>query len=73
MVFRFGEVELTPTIEEILNSYESVAMCSKRKRHPDTDLLNPITWDFAKINGQAHWPEYTIQKFLLSIWACKGL
>ena len=49
MVFQFGEVELTPTIEEILISYESIAMCNKRKRHPDTDLLNPITWDFAKI------------------------
>ncbi|XP_069152847.1 uncharacterized protein [Solanum lycopersicum] len=42
MVFRFGEMELRPTIEEILISYESVAMCNKRKRHPDTDLLNPI-------------------------------
>ena len=49
MVFRFGEVELTPTIEEILISYESVAMCNKRKRHPDTDLPHPIIWDFAKI------------------------
>ena len=34
MVFRFREVELTPTIEEILISYESVAMCNKRKRQP---------------------------------------
>ena len=49
MVFRFGEVELTPTIEEILISYESIAMCNKRKRHPDTDVLNPIIWDFAEI------------------------
>ena len=40
---------MTPTIEEILISYESVAMLNKRKRHPDTDLLNPITWDFTKI------------------------
>ena len=48
-VFRFGEVELTPTIEEILINYESVSMCNKRKRHPDTDLVNPITWDFTKI------------------------
>ena len=49
MVFRFGEVELTPTIEEILTSYESVAMCNKRKRHPDTNLLNTIIWDFVKV------------------------
>ena len=52
MVFPLGEVELTPTIKEILISYESVAMCNKRKRHPDTDLLNPIIWDFAKIKRE---------------------
>ncbi|XP_015089781.1 uncharacterized protein LOC107032720 isoform X1 [Solanum pennellii] len=49
MVFWFGEVELTPTIQKVLISYESVAMCNKRKRHPNTDLLYPIIWDFAKI------------------------
>ena len=49
MVFRFGEVELTPTIEEILISYESVSTCNKRKRQSDTDLLNPIIWDFTRI------------------------
>ena len=49
MVFRLGEVELTPIIEEVLISYESVSMCNKRKRHPDTDLLNLIIWDFTKI------------------------
>ena len=49
MIFRFGEVELTPTIEEVLTSYKSVSMCNKRKRHPETDLLNPIIWDFTKI------------------------
>ncbi|KAK4732014.1 hypothetical protein R3W88_025002 [Solanum pinnatisectum] len=41
MVFRFGEVELTPTIDEVLASYESVGMCNKRKHQPDTDLLFP--------------------------------
>ncbi|KAK4739457.1 hypothetical protein R3W88_003154 [Solanum pinnatisectum] len=44
MVFRFGEVELTPTIDEVLASYESVGMCNKRKRQPDTDLLFPKMW-----------------------------
>ncbi|KAH0678510.1 hypothetical protein KY284_019595 [Solanum tuberosum] len=49
MVFRFGEVELTPTIDEVLASYESVGMCNKRKRQPDTDILFPKVWDFAEI------------------------
>ncbi|KAH0735660.1 hypothetical protein KY285_011367 [Solanum tuberosum] len=49
MVFRFGEVELTPTIDEVLASYESVGMCNKRKHQPDTDLLFPKVWDFAEI------------------------
>ncbi|KAK4725509.1 hypothetical protein R3W88_028288 [Solanum pinnatisectum] len=44
MVFRFGEVELTPTIDEVLASYESVGMCNKRKHQPDTDLLFPKIW-----------------------------
>ena len=49
MVLRFEEVEFTLTKEEVLRSYESVSMCNKRKRHPDTDLPHPIIWDFAKI------------------------
>ncbi|KAK4731073.1 hypothetical protein R3W88_024061 [Solanum pinnatisectum] len=49
MVFRFGEVEMTPTIEEVLARYESVDMCNKRKFKPNTDLLFPKTWDFAEI------------------------
>ena len=49
MVFRFREVELTLTIEEVLIRYESISMCNKRKQHPDTNLLNPIIWDFAEI------------------------
>ena len=49
MVFRLGEVELTPIIEEVLISYESVATCNKSKRHPDTNLLDPKIWNFAKI------------------------
>ena len=40
IVFQFGEVKMTPTIEDILTSYEIIAMCNKRKRQPDTDLLN---------------------------------
>ncbi|KAK4711170.1 hypothetical protein R3W88_005683 [Solanum pinnatisectum] len=49
MVFRFGEVEMMPTIEEVLASYESVDMCNKRKRQPDTDILFPKIWNFAEI------------------------
>ncbi|KAK4727085.1 hypothetical protein R3W88_032002 [Solanum pinnatisectum] len=49
MVFRFGDVEMTLTIEEVLASYESVDMCNKRKHQPNTDLLFPKTWDFAEI------------------------
>lgn len=41
MVFRFGDVELTPTLEEIIASYESVGMCNKRKPELDKDLLIP--------------------------------
>ena len=40
---------MTPTIEEVLISYESVSMCNKRKHQPNTDLLNPKIWDFAEI------------------------
>lgn len=29
VVFRFGDVELTPTLEEMLASYESIGMCIK--------------------------------------------
>ncbi|KAH0727881.1 hypothetical protein KY290_003595 [Solanum tuberosum] len=49
MVFWFREVEMTPTIEEVMASYESVDMCNKRKRQPDTDILFPKTWDFAEM------------------------
>ncbi|KAH0695270.1 hypothetical protein KY285_022367 [Solanum tuberosum] len=52
MVFRFGEVEMTPTIEEVIASYESVDMCNKSKRQPDTDLLFPKIWDFAETKGK---------------------
>ena len=51
-VFRFGEVELMPTIEEVLISYESVAMFNKRRGHLDTDLLNPI---MLKLKKSCHW------------------
>ncbi|KAH0764718.1 hypothetical protein KY285_000589 [Solanum tuberosum] len=49
MVFRFGKVELTPTIDKVLASFESVGMCNKRKHQPDTDLLFPKIWDFTEI------------------------
>lgn len=44
MVFLFGDVELTPTLEEVLGSYESVGMCNKRKSMPDSDILIPKAW-----------------------------
>lgn len=31
VVFRFGDVELTPAIEEVVASYESIGMCKKRR------------------------------------------
>ncbi|KAH0683586.1 hypothetical protein KY290_022206 [Solanum tuberosum] len=43
MVFRFREVEMMMTIEEVLASSESVGMCNKRRFKPDTDLLFPKT------------------------------
>ncbi|CAN4077201.1 unnamed protein product [Withania somnifera] len=49
MVFRFGDVELTPTIEEVLYSYESVHTHVKRKNNPDNDLLIPLIWYRAQI------------------------
>ena len=45
MVFRFGDVELTPTIEEVLICYESIEMCFKRKEKPDKNILVPSVWD----------------------------
>ncbi|KAK4737675.1 hypothetical protein R3W88_001372 [Solanum pinnatisectum] len=74
MVFRFGEVEMTPTIEEVLASYESVDMCNKRKRQLNTDLLFPKTWNFAEIKEKlslvkANWmdklfePNIPLRKF----------
>uniref|UniRef100_M0ZX33 Uncharacterized protein n=1 Tax=Solanum tuberosum TaxID=4113 RepID=M0ZX33_SOLTU len=31
MVFRFGDVEMTPTVEEIRDCLDNVGMCQKRK------------------------------------------
>lgn len=38
MVFRFGNVELSLTIEEVVASYESVVMCNKRMSKSDSDI-----------------------------------
>lgn len=43
-VFRFGDIELTPTLEEVLASYESIGMCNKRKSKPDNGILIPKVW-----------------------------
>ena len=45
MVFHFGDVELTPTIEEVLICCESIEMCFKRKEKPDKNNLVPAVWD----------------------------
>ena len=45
MVFRFGDVELTPTIKKVLIFYESIEMCFKRKEKPDKNILVPAVWD----------------------------
>ncbi|KAH0694243.1 hypothetical protein KY285_021340 [Solanum tuberosum] len=41
MVFRFGHVEMTPTVEEIRDCQDNVRMCQKRKNHPDHHILLP--------------------------------
>ncbi|WMV15656.1 hypothetical protein MTR67_009041 [Solanum verrucosum] len=35
MVFRFGDGEITPTIEEIQDCLETIGMYKKKKKHPD--------------------------------------
>ncbi|KAH0665734.1 hypothetical protein KY285_026940 [Solanum tuberosum] len=48
MVFKFGEVEMTPTIKEVLASHESVGMYNKRRFQPDTDLLFPKNMELCR-------------------------
>ncbi|KAK4736923.1 hypothetical protein R3W88_000620 [Solanum pinnatisectum] len=64
MVFRFGEVELTPTIDEVLASYESVGMCNKRKYQPDTDLLFPKIWVVLSIRTRKGTRSYALSRVL---------
>lgn len=45
VVFRFGDVELTPTIEELLIFYETIEICFKRKENTDKNILVPAVWD----------------------------
>ncbi|PHU27912.1 hypothetical protein BC332_00005 [Capsicum chinense] len=45
MVFRFEDIELTPTIEEVLIFCESIEMCFKRKEKLDKNILVPTVWD----------------------------
>jgi len=54
MVFRFGDVEMTPTIAEFLSSYESIGMCNKRKHKPDSDLCIPHIWGFDIIKKNSY-------------------
>lgn len=41
MIFQFGDVEITPTIEEIKDYLDSIGTSSKRKKHPDHHILLP--------------------------------
>ncbi|KAH0679329.1 hypothetical protein KY284_020414 [Solanum tuberosum] len=41
MVFRFRDVEMTPTVEEIKDCLDNVGMSQKRKNHPDHHILLP--------------------------------
>ncbi|KAL3337718.1 hypothetical protein AABB24_030047 [Solanum stoloniferum] len=41
MVFHFGDVEMTPTVEEIKDYLDNVRMCQRRKNHPDHHVLLP--------------------------------
>ena len=41
MVFRFGDVEITPTLEEIKDCLDSIGTCGKRKKRPDHHILLP--------------------------------
>ncbi|KAF3670777.1 COP9 signalosome complex subunit 2 [Capsicum annuum] len=49
MLFCFGDVELTPTVEEVLICYESTEMCFKRKETPNKNILVPDVWNRQKI------------------------
>ena len=41
MVFRFGYVEITPTLEEIKDCMESIGTCGKMKKFPNHHILLP--------------------------------
>lgn len=41
MVFRFRDIEMTPTIEEIQDCLETKGICHKRKHKPDNNALVP--------------------------------
>ena len=39
MVFRFGDVKITPTLEEINDCLDSIGTCGKRKKCPNHHIL----------------------------------
>ena len=41
MVFRFGDVEITSTLEEIKDYLDLIGTCGKRKKHLDHHVLLP--------------------------------
>ena len=41
MVFKFEDVEITPTPEEIKNCLDSIGTCGKRKKCPNHHILLP--------------------------------
>lgn len=41
MVFRFGDIEITPTLEEIKECLDSIRTCGKRKKCLNHHILLP--------------------------------
>ena len=42
MVFQFGDIEITPKIEEIKVCLDFTETCGKRKKYPDHHFLLPV-------------------------------
>ncbi|MCD7469812.1 hypothetical protein HAX54_009062 [Datura stramonium] len=57
MVFLVGDVELTPTLEEVLESFESLLMVHKRKTQSDDDILIPQKWSHEQNSGYEKFKE----------------
>ena len=51
MVFRFGDVEVTPTIERIKDYFDSIKKCGKRNKYPDHHIKIPERPTSAKLKN----------------------